>query len=131
MSKSRPLSFELDFQSGLPAYLQVVRQVERLAAAGRLSAGQQLPTVRALARQLGLNFNTVARAYRSLHAAGLVTSQCGRGTFVVAAWSPGNAARLRRRLVEALATEFVQHSRRHGFTDREITSALRRGLSQG
>ncbi len=130
MPKPRRLPFELDFQSGLPAYLQIVRRIEGLAATGRLSPGEQLPTVRGLAAQLGLNFNTVARAYRSLHAAGLVTAQRGRGTYVLATGSPGGGARLRRKLLEALAAEFVHHSRRHGFTDVEVTAALRRSLAQ-
>ncbi len=128
MSKIRPLPIRLDFQTKVPAYLQVFNQVQRLAAAGRLSPGDQLPTVRSLARQLGLNFNTTARAYRALHTAGIVTTQRGRGTFLLEGWSPRLAARTQGRLLEALAADFVSQSRRQGFSDSEITAALRRRL---
>ncbi len=128
MPKPRPLPIRLDFQTKAPAYLQIYRQVQGLAAAGRLSPGDQLPTVRQLARQLGLNFNTTARAYRALHTGGLVTTQRGRGTFVLESWSPARSDRSRLRLLSALASEFVSESRRHGFSDGEVLRALRARL---
>jgi GntR family transcriptional regulator len=128
MSKPRMLSFQLDFRSGLPAYVQIVRQVERQAAAGRLETGDQLPTVRGLAAQLGLNFNTVARAYRSLQAAGVVTTQRGRGTYILEGRSPPAAARSGRKLLEALAEEYVAAGRRQHFSDAELSALIRRRL---
>jgi GntR family transcriptional regulator len=128
MTRGRTLAFQLDFQSGLPAYVQIVRQVERQAAAGRLAPGDQLPTVRGLAAQLGVNFNTVARAYRFLHTAGVVTTQRGRGTYIMEGWSPYAAARSRRKLLEALADEYVAAGRRHRFTDADLAAVIRRRL---
>ena len=125
------MAFQLDFRSGLPAYLQIVRQVERQAAAGRLDPGDQLPTVRGLAAQLGLNFNTVARAYRSLHAAGLVTTQRGRGTYILAGWSRGSGAGSRRKLLEALADEYLAAGRLQRFSADELAAAIRRRLRAG
>ncbi len=129
MAKPRPLPIHLDFQTRVPAYLQIYRQVQRLAAAGRLRPGDQLPTVRQLARQVGVNFNTSARAYRALHTAGIVTTQRGRGTFVLEDWSAHRASAARPRLLAALASEFVSEARRHGFTDGEILRGLRRRLA--
>lgn len=129
MSKPRPLPIRLDFQTRVPAYLQIYRQVQRLAAAGRLVPGDQLPTVRQLARQLGVNFNTTARAYRALHTAGIVTTQRGRGTFVRADWSARGSSAARPRLLAGLAAEYVSEARRHGFTDGEILRGLRRRLA--
>ncbi|RLD05337.1 MAG: hypothetical protein DRI32_04225 [Chloroflexi bacterium] len=56
----------LSFRSGEPIYLQVIAQVKALISSDVLKAGDQLPTVRALAQELRINFNTVARAYRML-----------------------------------------------------------------
>ena len=128
MPTPRLLSLRLDFRTRVPAYLQIYRQVQRLAAAGRLSPGDQLPTVRQLARQLGVNFNTTARAYRALHTAGVVTTQRGRGTFLLEDWSPRGLTRSRGRLLATLTGEYVGESRRHGFSDSEILHALRARL---
>ena len=67
---------------GMPIYLQIVHQVRRLVAAGELGQGEELPSIRALAEQLLVNPNTVARAYRELETLGLVTFARGMGTFV-------------------------------------------------
>ena len=131
MPKRRTLVFRLDYQARVPAYLQIFRHVQRLAAAGQLSPGDQLPTVRELARQLGLNFNTTARAYRALHAAGIVTTQPGRGTFVLEVPSGRAVTRSRRKLLEALAQEYVAESRRQGFSQAEMLAALRSSLAPG
>ena len=72
----------VDPGSGTPPYDQVRSAIERAVAAGDLAPGARLPTVRALAANLGLAPNTVARAYRELEAAGLLDGQGRRGTFV-------------------------------------------------
>ncbi len=61
--QSSDIQFMLDPTSGVPFYRQVIMQIEMAIAAGRLSTGIQLPTVRALAVELQINPNTVARAY--------------------------------------------------------------------
>lgn len=73
---------------GVPIYLQIVNQVKYLAASGRLAAGEELPAIRALAEQLLINPNTVARAYRELEVAGVVTKHRTSGTFVSDTISP-------------------------------------------
>lgn len=73
---------EVDTSSGVPPYQQVREAVERAIARGDLSPGTRLPTVRALAANLGLAPNTVARAYRELEALGVLHGQGRRGTFV-------------------------------------------------
>ena len=65
-----------------PPFEQLRSQVARRAASGDLPAGAKLPTVRALAAELGLATNTVARAYRELEADGVVVTEGRRGTFV-------------------------------------------------
>lgn len=73
---------------GVPIYLQIVNQVKYLVASGRLAAGEELPPIRTLAEQLMINPNTVARAYRELEVAGVVTKRRTTGTYVSDAGSP-------------------------------------------
>jgi GntR family transcriptional regulator len=77
-----PLIFTVDPRSGVPIYLQLIEQVKRAVALGTLAAGEQLPTVKALALQLTVNPNTVARAYRDLERDGVIETSPGRGSFV-------------------------------------------------
>lgn len=116
------LSLRLEFDTGQPAYLQIVRQVARQAVGGQLRQGQRLPTVRSLASQLGLNFNTVARAYRVLQRRGLISAQRGRGTYVTRR-TPRSAGGRRRALVD-LTRQYIQDARGHMFSDLEIAAAL-------
>jgi GntR family transcriptional regulator len=75
-----PQDFSLDFRSGVPVYVQLVEQVLQYLSSGSLKPGDQLPTVRQMAAALRVNFNTVARAYRMLDEAGLISTQQSRGT---------------------------------------------------
>src|SRR5919198_143927 len=67
---------------GVPIYLQIVNQVKHLIASGRLAPGEELPPIRVLAERLLVNPNTVARAYRELELAGIVTKRRTTGTYV-------------------------------------------------
>jgi GntR family transcriptional regulator len=73
---------------GVPIYLQIVQQVKYLVASGRLAPGEELPPIRTLAEQLLINPNTVARAYRELEIAGVVTKRRTSGTYVSQDGSP-------------------------------------------
>lgn len=72
----------LDSTSEVPPFEQLRTQVATRAASGDLPAGTRLPTVRALAAQLGLAVNTVAKAYRTLETDGVITTEGRRGTFI-------------------------------------------------
>jgi GntR family transcriptional regulator len=119
----------LDFSSGLPAYLQIVRRLERQATSGRLHPGDQLPTVRGLADDLGLNFNTVARAYRLLQQAGVVSAQRGRGTYVIEQAAAHAGRRTRTQTLEAITRQYVDQARGYKFSDAEIAAAVDRRLA--
>src|SRR5437588_7141889 len=82
------MNIRLSPNDGVPIYLQIVQQVKYLVASGRLAPGDELPPIRTLAEQLVVNPNTVARAYRELEAAGVVTTRRGAGTHVSDAGSP-------------------------------------------
>ncbi|PYI82263.1 MAG: GntR family transcriptional regulator [Verrucomicrobia bacterium] len=102
------MQLHLSPRDGLPIYRQIVNQVKYLVAAGRLGPGQELPPIRALAEQLVINPNTVARAYLELERSGLVTKRHGSGTYVSDAGSPlKHAERLKlvTRQADALLAE--------------------------
>lgn len=82
------MQIHITSSDGVPIYLQIVNQVKYLVASDRLSAGEELPPIRVLAEQLLVNPNTVARAYRELASAGVVTKRRTAGTYVSDAGSP-------------------------------------------
>ena len=82
------MQIHISNHDGVPIYLQIVNQVKYLVASGRLAAGEELPPIRTLAEQLLINPNTVARAYRELEMAGVVTKRRTAGTYVSDATSP-------------------------------------------
>ena len=82
------MQIHISTHDGVPVYLQIVNQVKYLVAAGRLAAEEELPSVRALAEQLIINPNTVARAYLELERAGVVVKRHGSGTYVSEQGSP-------------------------------------------
>ena len=75
-----PISIRL--RDGGPIYLQLKEEVIRLACMGMLAPDEQLPSVRTLARELGINPNTVAKAYQELENEGFLYSVSGRGSFI-------------------------------------------------
>ncbi|MBU6409408.1 MAG: GntR family transcriptional regulator [Verrucomicrobia bacterium] len=74
--------FQVDFKSGLPVYLQLADQVRYAAASGALRPGDALPAIRALAEQLRVNRNTVAKAYAELENQGVIETLHGKGSFL-------------------------------------------------
>jgi GntR family transcriptional regulator len=75
---------QLNFKSGVPVYLQIVSQVQSAAASGVLRPGEPLPSVRALAEDLRINRNTVAKAYSELESGGIIEMRQGSGCFLKA-----------------------------------------------
>ncbi|MBI5296871.1 MAG: GntR family transcriptional regulator [Chloroflexi bacterium] len=124
MNKRFSESIEIDLRSDLPIYLQIIEQVKRQIADETLKPGDQLPTVRALAEELRINFNTVARSYRMLDEAGVISTQQGRGTYITEKPPPMGSEHLRRESLTALASRYVREARRLGFSFDEIRQYL-------
>lgn len=76
------MQIHISEHDGVPIYIQIVNQIKFLVASGRLAADEELPAIRVLAEKLLVNPNTVARAYRELEAAGIVTKKRTNGTYV-------------------------------------------------
>ncbi|MFO0979042.1 MAG: GntR family transcriptional regulator [Planctomycetaceae bacterium] len=82
------MQIHINTRDGVPIYLQVVNQIKYLVAAGRLSAGEELPPIRTLAEKLVVNPNTIARAYRELEQIGIVEKRRTAGTYITDQGSP-------------------------------------------
>ena len=125
---NKKLLLQIDFRSGLPIYAQIVNQVQTQVIAGVLKPGDQLPTVRALAEELRVNFNTVARAYRLLDEARIISTQQGRGTYITEIPPPKVTEQLRKESLEALTHRFISEAMRLDFSKAEINQMVKNQL---
>ena len=116
------VTFEgLRLEEGMPIYLQIIRYLERGIAAGTVRDGDELPSRRVLSARLGVNPNTIQKAFRALEDAGVITSRAGAKSEV--SLTPERAAAIRRRLLEEEAAALVGALRQMGL-DREQAAAL-------
>ena len=76
------MNINIDYGKREPIYEQIVREVEKLITLGILKPGTQIPSVRSLAVDLGINPNTVKKAYDILEEEGLIISKSTKGTFI-------------------------------------------------
>lgn len=125
----KPQDFTLDFRSGVPVYIQLVEQVLDRLSGGRLKAGDQLPTVRQMAAELRVNFNTVARAYRMLDQAGLISTQRGRGTYILEPPGAENKDYLMRDALEIQVKHFLSLLARQGFQPAEVMDSVKNNIA--
>lgn len=116
------VTFEgLRLEEGMPIYLQIIRYLERGIAAGTVRDGDELPSRRVLSARLGVNPNTIQKAFRALEEAGVITSRAGAKSAV--SLTPERAEAIRRRLLEEEAAALVSALRQMGL-DREQAAAL-------
>jgi GntR family transcriptional regulator len=116
----------VDFRSEEPIYLQIARQIEDMVADGILKVGDQLPTVREMATELSINFNTVARAYRLLDESRIISTQRGRGTYIWEKPSDGSRHVLKEAALENLLIDMINEIKRRGYSREEVMDALHR-----
>jgi len=124
------MEFKIDFRSGQPIYLQILEQIQLMITRGEIKPGDQLPTVRQLAADLRVNFNTVARAYRLLDDLGLISTQHGRGTYVWEPPSQETVDRLRSQNLHEHMQQFIQDLNRSGFSYEEIEQEFNKTLAR-
>lgn len=116
----------LDFRADEPLYLQIVHQIEQLVAQGELKQGDQLPTVRELATELRINFNTVGRAYHLLDEAHLISTQRGRGTYIWEEPTMEVVQHLRRKSLEELSRAYLLQVTRLGYSPIEVLNEMKK-----
>lgn len=122
-------SFELDYSSGLPVWIQVKNRIAYLIGSGEYSAGERLPTVRALAIDLDISYNTVNRAYMDLEREGYITTRKGRGTFVAERNDVG-AARATDSPVELLIDDMINACSHAGLNEDDILAMVKARLAR-
>jgi GntR family transcriptional regulator len=129
----KPLAeqIKLDFRAGEPLYMQIARQVEQMVANGLLQVGDQLPTVRELATELRINFNTVARAYHVLDDQGLISTQRGRGTYIWEQPTEEMMQKLKQKTLEELAQRFLDESQNLGYSPEQAAEVLQQVIAAG
>ena len=116
-------------EDGLPIYLQIIRYVKRGVAAGSITDGDELPSRRVLSAQLGVNPNTVQKAYRLLEEEGLIQSRSGAKSCVAA--DEAARARVRGDLLREEAQSVVAAMKRMGLSRQEALDLIARHWEEG
>ncbi len=121
--------FRLEPNSGVPLYRQIVAEVQAAVVKGTLREGDRLPSVRELARSLGINPTTVVKAYDELARERLVVQRQGLGAFVTTGREAMPPAEREER-IEPLATRLAVEGRRLGYSEARLLAILRRALGR-
>jgi len=119
------IDFKLDPKTGTPFYRQIIDQIKFGIAAGNLKTGEQLPTVRALAVDLKVNLNTVAKAYKELEIQHILETQQGTGTFISETKVQISAQEKKGKLKE-ICDEFTSIAFSYGFSIDDIIKQLKK-----
>ena len=118
------MDIAINFQTHIPIYTQVMQQIKLKIISGELNPGDQLPTVRHLAAELRVNFNTIARAYRLLDEAGIISTQHGRGSYVLEQPNAKAAESLRHQALASLAEQFLTQAKILGHSPAQIKAIM-------
>jgi GntR family transcriptional regulator len=118
------IKFILDSKTGMPFYRQIIDQIRFGIASGNLSVGEQLPTVRALAVELKVNLNTVAKAYKELEIQNILETQQGTGTFISSSESKLFESERKQKL-QSIIRDFTTITYSYGFTIDELIDELK------
>jgi len=121
-------TFNISTGSNVPIYKQIADQVRMAVASGKLTVDTQLPSVRALAEQLVVNPNTVAKAYTDLAREGFIESRAGKGVFIIPKRKVVSREEGWRRL-EPLIDGLMVEAMALDFSREELEQAFRKKLS--
>src|SRR2546426_8579384 len=124
-----PFRLQLDLRSGVPVYRQIIDQVLAGIASGRLTNGDQLPTVRQLAVDLSINPNTVIRAYRELEIRGFLDTHQGSGTFITSQPVEQDDDERRRKL-DMIVSDSIARAGADGFTAKQVLERLKEFMAE-
>lgn len=117
------ISFEeLTLEPGLPIYLQIVLYVKRGMAAGTIRDGDEMPSRRVLSALLGVNPNTIQKAYRMLEEEGLICSHAGAKSY--ASVTPAQMTQVRRQLLEEEIRRMAAAMKQMGVTREQAVQML-------
>lgn len=102
------MQVQIDFSLSRPLYQQIIDQIKRDIAIGRLKEGEKLPTVRELSVQLAINPNTIGKAYRQLEQDKIIVTRPGAGAFVAAIGTNINMSVRKKIICEDLERVIVE-----------------------
>lgn len=119
------ISFKLDPKAGSPFYRQIIDQIKFGISSGNLKIGEQLPTVRALAVDLKVNLNTVAKAYKELEIQDILETQQGTGTFISTIEIQISSKEKDKKLQE-ICNEFSTIAYSYGFSVDDLINQLQK-----
>lgn len=118
--------FYIDFHSHVPIYQQIKDNIKSLIIAGKLKPGEFIPSIRSLAQDIGVNLNTVARAYRELEAEGVIRAERGEGYVVVGV----NVEDLKNQVLDELR-KTVEKCLKIGLSFQEIQNYIQEVFKDG
>ncbi len=124
------MKLHIEPESKVPIYTQVAEQIRSFIAAGQLRPGDQLPTIRRLAADLRVNYNTIARAYLDLDRDGVISTQRGRGTFVAGVPDEEQMARVRHAKLRAIVRSALDEAHMLGYRPGEIATVFEDALAR-
>jgi GntR family transcriptional regulator len=113
------MEIQVDLESGVPIYMQLVDRIKQLVASGQLQPGQQLPTMRQLAADLRINYNTVGRA----------STQQGRGTFIASRLDEDQIRQMRLDKLRSMIGQVLQEALVLGYSPRELQAVIEEQLA--
>jgi GntR family transcriptional regulator len=122
---------DIDPKDPTPIYAQLERAIRFAVASGRLSAGEQLPTVRQLAVDLRVNANTVAKVYLALERDGVVETKRGVGTFILPPKQDALHMPRRDLHLRTLTEKFLNEAQALGFSPRVVLQYLTQRIKEG
>jgi GntR family transcriptional regulator len=119
--------WQIEYNSGIPVYRQIINQVAAAVASGSFKTGDQLPTIRLLSERLNVNPNTVAKAYRELELKGVILSERGSGSFIQpqpATPTPPPAEK--KAALKKIYQRFLAEAASNGLTEEELLTYLKK-----
>ncbi len=120
----------INLESGVPIYMQVVDRIKQMVVSGQLQPGQQIPTIRQLATDLRVNYNTVGRAYLILDQEGVISTQQGRGTYIASHLDEGQVQKLRMGKLRSMFGQVIREAHVLGYSRKEIERIVEEELAE-
>jgi DNA-binding transcriptional regulator YhcF (GntR family) len=112
----------MDFAEHIPIYLQIEEYVKVLIITGEAKPGDKLPAVREMAGKLGINPNTVQKAYQALEATGIIKGERGSGNYITE--DAGIIRAIQEELSGAITDQYIQKMKKYGLGKAEILKIL-------
>jgi GntR family transcriptional regulator len=122
----KPMNLQIEYHSGIPVYRQLVSRFQAAIQSHELAAGTKLPPIRALAEQLDINPNTVAKVYRELELRGLIESKVGSGCYMLESAEEQITVREKERFMDELWKKVVSEAASYKIRERDLIAFIKK-----